>query len=382
LIDVSLERFQALQDSGDEDPDASDVSADEDDSDSDELASQNVLQVSVSSTLPPSRSECLSRPPCLASFVGGLFADAARTVSICPKSLAPCFRFISRRPPSLALSFPSPRPLLVLTALCSSFALSVAPSVPSPPLAAPMRGAIPTSRCSMVAAGGSPAQTFPATVNSIPDITCLIDSGLPVCFISTTAANRCSLSIDAAKTLDVASLAGPDFVVLGLATNVPFTIDYLRFLVQFYVVESPIVDVVLGQPFLHYAAASFVYHTDGDVDFVISEPGDPQRYLVATQPLPTGWEPPNAASSRPGLSGILGLGLPEDAAEPSHADRVLLDRLRPRPYRSRRSLADRISDHRLPPSYYVADANGEFGRVTIPHPPSTLATDQGWSGVQ
>jgi len=91
LIDVSLEHFQALQDSEDEDPDASDVSADEDDSDSDELASQPVLQVSVSSVLPPSRSECLSRPPCLVSFVGGLFTDAAHTVSICPRSLVPCF---------------------------------------------------------------------------------------------------------------------------------------------------------------------------------------------------------------------------------------------------------------------------------------------------
>jgi hypothetical protein len=60
----------------------------------------------------------------------------------------------------------------------------------------------------------------------------------------------------------------------------------------------------------------------------------------------------------------------------------LLQRLHPVSSRPRRSLASRLSDHPHSQSYYVTDADGDFAQVTLPHPPTTHATDQGRSGVQ
>jgi len=180
---------------------------------------------------------------------------------------------------------------------------------------------------------------FSVSVNAIHEITCLINTSLLVCFIFTAAMSCCSLLIDHTKSLRVALLIGSDFMVLGLTTNVPLVVDYLQFFMQLYVLEAPIVNVVLGQPFLHCATAAFTYNPNGGVDFVISEPGNPHHYLVLTQPLPMGWELPNAAALQPSLSGILCLGLPEDV-ELTHANCTLLERLCPCSTCPRHSLAN------------------------------------------
>jgi hypothetical protein len=63
-------------------------------------------------------------------------------------------------------------------------------------------------------------------------------------------------------------------------------------------------------------------------------------------------------------------------------DRTLLQRLHPVSSRPRRSLASRLSDHPHSQSYYVADADSDLTKVTLPHPPTTHVTNQGRSGVQ
>jgi hypothetical protein len=80
-----------------------------------------------------------------------------------------------------------------------------------------MPGLATLSQCCMVAAGSSPARKFSASVNSTSDVTCIVDTSLPVCLISEAAAARCTLSVDRAQTVWVPALSDPDLVSLGLA---------------------------------------------------------------------------------------------------------------------------------------------------------------------
>jgi hypothetical protein len=195
----------------------------------------------------------------------------------------------------------------------------------------------------MVAAGSSPARKFSASVNSTSDVTCIVDTSLPVCLISEVAATRCTLSVDRAQTVWVPALSDPDLVSLGLAHNVPVAIDCLHYIMQFYVVKSCLVDVVLGQPFLHCASATLTYQTDGEFDIIVSKPGQQSRYLLETYPGPNPWDALQGLLGTPARGGVLHLGTSDDV-EPARTNHTLLERLHQWPPAPRRSLAEGLSN--------------------------------------
>ena len=230
-----------------------------------------------------------------------------------------------------------------------------------------MPGSAMLSQCCMVAADSSPACKFSASVNTASDQTCVIDTSLPVCLISEAAAARCSLSINTVRTAWIPTLGNPELVSVGLAYNVPLQIDCLHFVLQFYVVRHCLVDVVLGQPFLHCTSTTLTYRADGLFGVILSEPGRDSRYLLETLPIPNAWDVEQVPLSTPARGGVLHLGTVDDL-EPARTDQTLLERLHQWPPAPRHSLADRLSNqprHRNRPA------------ATAPRVP-----DQGWSVVQ
>jgi hypothetical protein len=206
-----------------------------------------------------------------------------------------------------------------------------------------MPGSATLSQCCMVAAGSSPAHKFSASVNSTSDVTCIVDTSLPVCLISEAAATRCTLSVNSAQTIWVPAISNPNLISLGLAYNVPVAIDCLHYVLQFYVVKSSLVDIVLGQPFLHCASATLTYRADGEFDIIVSEPGQQSCYLLETFPVPNPWDAVQSPLGTPARGGVLHLGT-ADEIEPARTEHTLLERLHQWPPAPRCSLAERLSN--------------------------------------
>ena len=375
FIDISLERLQAMKDADVADPDADDDLIDDEDSDCEDQTIALLRSPALHS--PPSSPTRAATLPS-STFLVSSFMDHLRVIpaSCVPDSLSlslstnqissmmPRATPYSNSAPQISMAIPPFRTSPARNNLSTIYSVGIPvkfhctlflfpvlflqtpPSTLSfPPLLSffVMPGSAILSQCCMVAAHSSPAHKFSASVNTASDQTCIIDTSLPVCLISEAAAARCSLSIDTAQTAWIPTLGDPELVSVGLAYNVPLQIDCLHFVLQFYVVRHCLVDVVLGQPFLHCASATLTYRADGSFGVILSEPGRDSRYLLETLPIPNAWDVEQVPLSTPARGGVLHLGTVDDL-EPARTDQTLLERLYQWPPAPRRSLAERLSN--------------------------------------
>jgi hypothetical protein len=160
-----------------------------------------------------------------------------------------------------------------------------------------MNGVVPTRGPCTVAGGYSPTLAVSATVNGTEPLHCLLDTGLSLCLISETAAQRCLLAINRNLTLTVPAPTGADVSITGLATNVPISLDSRTFVIQLYIVDHLVVDVILGQPFFVLAEAALTYQHTGMINFEVTQPGDLRRWQIPASPVPSPWDTNELSSS-------------------------------------------------------------------------------------
>jgi len=162
-------------------------------------------------------------------------------------------------------------------------------------------------------------------------------------------------------------LGNPELVSVSLVYNVPLVIDCLHFILQFYVVQHCLVDVVLGQPFLHCTSMTLTYCADGKFGIILSKPSQQLRYLLETLPIPNAWDVEQVPLSMPARGGVLHLGTADDL-EPARTDQTLLRRLHQWPPAPWHNLAERLSNQ---PHHHNHTAAA-----------TPRSADQGWSVVQ
>jgi hypothetical protein len=83
------------------------------------------------------------------------------------------------------------------------------------------------------------------------------------------------------------------------------------FVIQLYVVDHLVVDVILGQPFFVLAEAAITYQHAGTISFEVTQPGDPRRWQIPTSPVPSPWD----TSEPPGTTYYASRIVAEDSAE-------------------------------------------------------------------
>ena len=86
-------------------------------------------------------------------------------------------------------------------------------------------------------------------VDQAIEFECVLDGSSEIIAISDLVCNRLGLAYDPAVILEMRSANSESDTSLGLACNVPLSIDNIMILVQVHVVKSPAYDVLLGWPF-------------------------------------------------------------------------------------------------------------------------------------
>ncbi|OJA15639.1 hypothetical protein AZE42_04850 [Rhizopogon vesiculosus] len=109
----------------------------------------------------------------------------------------------------------------------------------------------------------------------------------PLFLISEAVAQRYQLAIDCNHTLTMTAPTGADVSTTGLAANVPISLEGLAFVVQFYVLDHSLFDVILGQPFFVLAEATIAYQNAGTVVIKVSYPVDLRHWQLPASSVPS-----------------------------------------------------------------------------------------------
>lgn len=81
------------------------------------------------------------------------------------------------------------------------------------------------------------------------EVECIVDSGSMIIAMSDAVCHHLGLVYDPTVVLHMESANGEVDASLGLARNVPFTVQDVTFYFQVHVVKSPAYDILLGRPF-------------------------------------------------------------------------------------------------------------------------------------
>ncbi|KAJ7584715.1 hypothetical protein C8J56DRAFT_1054194 [Mycena floridula] len=112
-------------------------------------------------------------------------------------------------------------------------------------------------------------------------VECIVDRGSLIIAMSDQLANDLGLVYDPTVILEMESVNGTTDSSLGLARNVPFTIDDITLYMQVHILKEPAYDILLGRPFDTFTESVIRNFPNGQQLITIM---DPHTGLVRTIP--------------------------------------------------------------------------------------------------
>jgi len=124
---------------------------------------------------------------------------------------------------------------------------------------------------------------FPLVDNS-QKIECVLDPGCQIVAMSENISHRLGIGYDPDIILHMLSANGTIDRSLGLARNVPFTLNGLTFYMQVHVIRSPAYEILLGRPFDVLAQSVVRNFTNAEQTITNHDPNTHRTVTVPTMP--------------------------------------------------------------------------------------------------
>jgi hypothetical protein len=124
---------------------------------------------------------------------------------------------------------------------------------------------------------------FPLVDNS-QKIECVLDPGCQIVAMSENISHRLGIGYDPDIILHMLSANGAIDRSLGLARNVPFTLNGLTFYMQVHVIRSPAYEILLGRPFDVLAQSVVRNFANAEQTITVHDPNTRRTVTVPTMP--------------------------------------------------------------------------------------------------
>ena len=113
-------------------------------------------------------------------------------------------------------------------------------------------------------------------------VECILDPGSMIVCMSDAVSHQIGIPYNPGISLEMQSANGTLDKTLGLAQNVPFSIDGITFLFQVHVVRSPAYDILLGRPFDVIAQSVIKNYANAEQTVTITDPVTARQWTVPT----------------------------------------------------------------------------------------------------
>src|SRR6266550_2455483 len=121
-------------------------------------------------------------------------------------------------------------------------------------------------------------------VDSKEEVECIVDSGSMIIAMSDAVCHYLGIPYDPTVVLHMESANGEIDASLGLARNVPFTVQDITFYFQVHVVKSPAYDILLGRPFDILTSSVIRNFVSEDQTITIRDPNSKETRTIPTYP--------------------------------------------------------------------------------------------------
>jgi hypothetical protein len=134
----------------------------------------------------------------------------------------------------------------------------------------------------LIASDARPIRCVFPFINKVDREESLLDGGSEICSMAKTTALSLGIAWHPDITINMQSAQGHVERTLGLARNVLFDFDGLKFLIQLHIINDPPYKVLLGRPFEIVSASNIKNETTGDQTITLTDPRNGNKLVVPT----------------------------------------------------------------------------------------------------